>query len=65
MLDTRKRKKKHLKLATIGGYTTVQLGSQWVTITIQIPRKRLTQRLAGSDLRHLKRLGMIYCETRH
>jgi hypothetical protein len=57
MPDTRKRKKKHLKLATIGGHTTVQLGGQWITITIQIPRKRLTQRLAGSDLRYLKRFG--------
>jgi hypothetical protein len=59
MAGTRKRKTKHLKLSTIGGHTTVHLGNEWVTITISIPRKRLTERLAGSDLRHLRRFGII------
>jgi len=59
MTQPRKRKTKHLKVSTIGSHASVHLGNEWVTITIRIPRKRLTQRLAGSDLRHLKRFGII------
>jgi hypothetical protein len=59
MADTRKRKKKHLKLSMIGGHTTVHLGSAWVTVTIRIPRKRLAQRLAGKNLQYLKRSGLM------
>ena len=59
MADERKRKKPHLKLPTIGGHSTVQFGNEWIVVTTFIPRKRLTQRLAGSNLRHLKRFGII------
>ena len=55
----RKRKQAHLKLSTIGGYSTVQLGNEWIKVTTYIPRKRLTERLAGNQLRHLKRFGII------
>jgi hypothetical protein len=59
MADERKRKKKHMKPTQIGVNTTIHLGDKWVTINISIPRRRLTQRLAGSDLRYLKRFGLI------
>lgn len=59
MRDERKRKKQHLKLTTIGGHSTVQLGNEWIIVTTYIPRKRMTERLAGSKLRHLRRFGII------
>ena len=58
MTEKHKPKKKHLKTSTIGVKTSVQFGTEWVEVRIRIPRKRLTQRLAGKDLRHLKRFGI-------
>jgi hypothetical protein len=55
---TRKKKVKHLKFDTIGGKATVHFGSQVVTISLTIPRKRLTERLLGSDWGHIARLGI-------
>ena len=46
MVATRKRKKKHLKLTAIGGHATVQFGTKQVTVTVIIPRKRLSERLS-------------------
>ena len=45
MLSTRKRKTKHLKLTTVGGHATVQFGTKKVTVTVTIPRQRLSDRL--------------------
>jgi hypothetical protein len=59
MAVERKRKRSHLKLTTIGGHSTVQFGNEWIKVTTFIPRKRLTERLAGTQLRHLKRFGII------
>jgi hypothetical protein len=54
----RKRRIKHLKLDQIGASESVHFGNEWVTITIRIPRKHLTQRLLGQNWRHIKRLGI-------
>lgn len=59
MKDSRKRKSKHLKLQTIGGHTSVQLLHEWVVITVRVPRRRLTKRLAGHSLQYLKRIGLV------
>jgi len=62
MAEARKHTKKHLKTSTIGVTTSVQFGDEWVEIRIRIPRRRLTQRLVGRNLHHLKRLG-IYLDS--
>jgi hypothetical protein len=59
MPEDRKRKTPHLMATKIGVETTVHFGDAWVEIKIRIPRGKLTKRLAGSDLRHLKRYGII------
>jgi len=54
----RKRRIKHLKLAQIGASESVHFGNEWVTITIRIPRRHLTQRLLGQNWKDIKRLGI-------
>jgi len=55
----RKKTPKHMKTEQIGVKTSVQFENEWVIVTMRIPRKRLTQRLSGRDLGHLKRYGLI------
>jgi hypothetical protein len=45
MVSPRKRKKKHLKLTTVGGNATVQLGLKKLTVTVTIPLQHLRNRL--------------------
>lgn len=54
----RKKKVKHLKFETVGGKATVHFGNQHVTITIVVPRKRLTERLLGPEWRYLDQMGI-------
>lgn len=44
-MANRKRKKKHLKLSSIGGSATVHLGTKRITVAVTIPRQRLRDRL--------------------
>jgi len=44
-MTNRKRKKKHLKLMTIGGNAKVQFGSKNVVVTVTIPKDRLQLRI--------------------
>ncbi len=44
-MANRKRKKKHLKLSSIGGNATVQIGTKRIKVTVTIPRQRLSDRL--------------------
>lgn len=42
----RKKKKKHIKLPTVGGNVKLQIGSKIVKIVVTIPRQHLAKRLA-------------------
>jgi hypothetical protein len=41
----RKRKKRHIKLPTVGGNAKLQFGPKIVTVTVTIPRQHLIKRL--------------------
>jgi hypothetical protein len=42
----RKKKKRHIKLQTVGGTSRVHLGSKTIQIVVTIPREHLAKRLS-------------------
>lgn len=44
--STRKKKKKHIKLHTVGGNVKLQFGPRIVKIVVTIPRQHLAKRLS-------------------